>query len=189
MIGDTFKSGRELIKDILLSFYLDDTDLKEYKMGHYDDLYQSPSAETPDSLRERKEYLLGELESIKNKFIHATNYEYSLLYNILTEPILAEISRINYKLGGTHHEHSLESIKRIPIRQVLDIYNIKVYTAYGNRLRFAIRDERTASCTAYIDQNSWWDYGSSTGGSVIDLVMQIEQCSISEAIKKLKTML
>lgn len=186
MIGD-----RELIKDILLSFYLDDTDLKEYKMGHYNDLYQSSSVETPESLRERKEHLDKCLNDIKAKFIHASNYEYTLLYDTLTEPILAEIKRINYKLGDGLRtvDNALPQVKQIPIRHVLDNYGVKVYNQYGNRLRFAIRDERTASCTAYIDQNSWWDYGSSTGGSVIDLVMQIEQCSISEAIKKLKTML
>jgi len=184
------------LKEILLTFYLDCAMLDEYRKESFEELWVSstsppPPKETPETLRNRLEYLQGVLSNIKDKFIFASSYEYSVLYEALTDPILAKIKKIRYKLrdGLRVIDNSLPAIKAIPIKQVLEAYGIKTINQYGNRLKFAIRNERTASCTAYIDQNSWWDYGSSAGGSVIDLVMNIEQCSVSEAINKLKKLL
>ena len=43
--------------------------------------------------------------------------------------------------------------------------------------------ERTASFSIYTQQNSWWCYSCSEGGSVIDFVMKIRECGFLDAVK------
>jgi hypothetical protein len=55
----------------------------------------------------------------------------------------------------------------------------------GNRLWYKLRNERTASCCVYKETNSFFDFGSGTGGSIIDLFMLLNKCDAKEAIREL----
>lgn len=57
--------------------------------------------------------------------------------------------------------------------------------ADNNRLWYKIRNERTASCCVYKDTNSFYDFGSTKGGSVIDLYMLIHDCDFKTAMSEL----
>lgn len=46
-----------------------------------------------------------------------------------------------------------------------------------------LRDEKTASLKVDIEKNLWIDFGSGRGGTIIDLVMYLNNCSIKEALK------
>jgi hypothetical protein len=72
---------------------------------------------------------------------------------------------------------NLEEIKAIPIENFVDVH--------PNTGSFRIREERTPSCHLYRAQNRWHDFGTGEGGSVIDLIMIIRDCSFVEACKYL----
>jgi len=94
------------------------------------------------------------------------------------------------KMDSDYVATDIESIKAIPIINVLDSYGIKYTNSSSNRISFKLRNnENTASAFAYIDTNSFCDYGDEKSGSVIDLVMALEDCGIKEAIDKLKQLL
>jgi len=48
-----------------------------------------------------------------------------------------------------------------------------------------LREEKTSSLFFYQDTQRWYDFGTSEGGDVIDLIAKIENISLSDAIKKL----
>ena len=48
------------------------------------------------------------------------------------------------------------------------------------------RDERTPSFKVDYNKNLWYDFGAECGGSIVDLVMKLESCSVIEAFAKLK---
>ena len=77
----------------------------------------------------------------------------------------------------------LDELKKIPILQVLEMYGVEV-----DRFKhFKVRNEKTASCSYNETKNLWVDHGNRDyGGSVIDLIMILEGCSVSDSIKKLK---
>ena len=79
---------------------------------------------------------------------------------------------------------TVDQARSVPLLTILDAYNIKHDNNYNNRIRFKLRqNERTPSAYGYLDQNTFYDYGVCSGGSVIDLVMQLEGCEFSEALK------
>lgn len=83
---------------------------------------------------------------------------------------------------------TVDQARAVPLLTILDAYNIKHDNQYGNRIRFKLRpEERTPSAYGYLDQNTFYDYGTCKGISVIDLVMELEGCDFSEALKKLSS--
>jgi len=88
--------------------------------------------------------------------------------------------RLRFLMGKSNPSNciDLERIKETPITDFVEV----------NRAGFfALRDERTPSCKYYADKNRWHDFGTGEGGTVIDLVMKLYDCSFKEAIKKLST--
>ena len=77
-----------------------------------------------------------------------------------------------------------EVIKAIPIA---DIMPTKPTHKSVNRefYKSPFRNEANASLVVYQDSNSWYDFGESAGGDVIDLYMRINKVSFKEAIKEL----
>jgi len=77
----------------------------------------------------------------------------------------------------------LSVIKDIPIDEVLDRYNRR----YDKNRFFKLRpEETTASAQFNVEKTLFCDRGNSNeGGSVVDLMMVLEKCSVGEAIKKL----
>lgn len=80
--------------------------------------------------------------------------------------------------------YDLKEIKSISCADVAKKYGIEL-TRKHNRLWGKLRDEKTASFSINLEKNLWYDFGSGKGGSVIDLVAEIEGISPTDAINKL----
>ncbi|WP_195254180.1 toprim domain-containing protein [Hoylesella timonensis] len=84
-------------------------------------------------------------------------------------------------------EEDLSTIKRYPIVEYLERKGIKpvrrtaVYALYCSPLR----EETHPSFKVDTEKNLWIDYAEGRGGSIIDLCMRLEGCTLSEAICRL----
>ena len=82
-------------------------------------------------------------------------------------------------------EEDLSRIKRYPIVEYLERKGIKPvrrtpsYALY----RSPLREETHPSFKVDTEKNLWIDYGEGRGGSIIDLCMRMEGCTLSEAIR------
>ena len=82
----------------------------------------------------------------------------------------------------------ISELKRIGIRGYLARRGVlpkRERGRYGMYLS-PLRDEKAASFKVDYDRNLWFDFGSGEGGSIIDLVMNMEGCGFAEAVEKLK---
>ena len=75
----------------------------------------------------------------------------------------------------------LDRIKKIPLPEVLSRYGIAV----DNHHFFKLREEKTPSARYYPETNSWYDFGANTGGTIIDLVKQLEHLDTTQAIHRI----
>lgn len=83
---------------------------------------------------------------------------------------------------------ALQEIKQISIRQYLadlGIYPAKDNSCYG-MYNSPFREDHNASMKVDYPKNLWIDYGANEGGTLIDLVMRMEHCSLHEAITTLE---
>ena len=84
-------------------------------------------------------------------------------------------------------EEDLSRIKRYPIVEYLERKGIKpvrktpTYAMY----RSPLREETRPSFKVDTEKNLWIDYAEGRGGSIIDLYMRLEDCTLSEAICRL----
>ena len=84
-------------------------------------------------------------------------------------------------------EEDLSRIKRYPIVEYLERKGVKpvrrtaAYALYCSPLR----EETHPSFKVDTEKNLWIDYGEGRGGSIIDLCMHLEGCTLSEAIRRL----
>ena len=84
-------------------------------------------------------------------------------------------------------EEDLSLIKRYSIVEYLESKGIKpvrktpTYVMYHSPLR----EETHPSFKVDTEKNLWIDYGEGRGGSIIDLCMRMEGCTLSEAIRRL----
>ena len=84
-------------------------------------------------------------------------------------------------------EEDLSRIKRYPIVEYLERKGIKpvrktpTYAMY----RSPLREETHPSFKVDTEKNLWIDYAEGRGGSIIDLCMRMEGCTLSEAIRLL----
>lgn len=84
-------------------------------------------------------------------------------------------------------EEDLSLIKRYPIVEYLERKGVKpvrraaAYALYHSPLR----EETHPSFKVDTEKNLWIDYGEGRGGSIIDLCMRMEGCTLSEAIRRL----
>lgn len=49
-----------------------------------------------------------------------------------------------------------------------------------------LRKERTPSFSVRYDKGLWYDFGLGEGGTLLQLVMRLEGCSMAEAIRRLR---
>lgn len=80
---------------------------------------------------------------------------------------------------------TIQAIKCLSIRDYLSqrgLHPAKDNPRYGLYLS-PLRDERTPSFKVDYMQNLWYDFGLGTGGSIIDLVMRLERCDFTQAIR------
>ncbi len=81
-----------------------------------------------------------------------------------------------------------KGIKNISIKRYLaenGIYPVREYTTYA-QYKSPFRDEKTASLKVDYKTNLWHDFGSNEGGSIIDLIMKMKQCSFIQAVRHLE---
>ena len=84
-------------------------------------------------------------------------------------------------------EEDLSRIKRYPIVEYLERKGVKpvrrtaAYALYCSPLR----EETHPSFKVDTEKNLWIDYAEGRGGSIIDLCMRLEGCTLSEAIRRL----
>ena len=84
-------------------------------------------------------------------------------------------------------EEDLSRIKRYPIVEYLKRKGVKpvrstaAYALYCSPLR----EETHPSFKVDTEKNLWIDYAEGRGGSIIDLCMRLESCTLSEAIHRL----
>ena len=79
---------------------------------------------------------------------------------------------------------TLHKIKQISIREYLNdmgIRPVKDYEYYG-MYYCPYREDRNASFKVDYNKNVWCDFGTNEGGSIIDLLMKINNCSLQETI-------
>jgi hypothetical protein len=83
---------------------------------------------------------------------------------------------------------TLQDIRLISIRQYLENKGIRPAKNYGYYGMYSspYREDRNASMKVNYNQNVWHDFGTNEGGSIIDLVMQMENLSFHEAANKLE---
>lgn len=82
---------------------------------------------------------------------------------------------------------TIQAIKRLPIRTYLaerGLRPTKDNPRYGLYLS-PLREEHTPSFKVDYTQNLWYDFGLGAGGSIIDLVMRLERCDFTQAVRSL----
>ena len=84
-------------------------------------------------------------------------------------------------------EEDLSTIKRYPIVEYLERKGIKPMrrTPSYAMYRSPLRAETHPSFKVDTEKNLWIDYAEGRGGSIIDLCMRLEDCTLSEAIRRL----
>lgn len=83
--------------------------------------------------------------------------------------------------------YDLQYIKAIPIGDYLHACGIEPAKRYNGYALYHAPYRKDANASLKVDfrQNLWHDYGTSQGGSIIDLVMQMQGCSAYEAMAHL----
>lgn len=79
---------------------------------------------------------------------------------------------------------NLEAIKAVPVDSLMPygpVWRSEKRWTY----RCPVHNEKTASMVYYRDQNTWHCFGCGEGGSVIDLVMKMENINFIEACRRL----
>lgn len=82
---------------------------------------------------------------------------------------------------------TIQDIKRLPIRDYLSERGLrptKDNPRYGLYLS-PLRKEHTPSFKVDYVQNLWYDFGLGAGSSIIDLVMRLEKCEFTQAVRLL----
>lgn len=84
-------------------------------------------------------------------------------------------------------EEDLSLIKRNPIVAYLERKGFKPVRRTPNYVmyRSPLREETHPSFKVDTQKNLWIDYAEGRGGSIIDLCMRLEGCTLSEAICRL----
>ena len=102
--------------------------------------------------------------------------------------VQAQIKKWDFKKYALHAGHTpkgldLDAIKLIPCEQFLPPAVTK--NSATSHFKAPWRNEKSPSLIVYHKQNRWWDFGENIGGTVIDLVMKLEDCDFKEAINYL----
>ncbi|MFR9553198.1 MAG: toprim domain-containing protein [Rikenellaceae bacterium] len=82
----------------------------------------------------------------------------------------------------------MQNIKNISIKSFLAQRGVtpERETIHSGYYLSPLRSETTPSFHVSYDKNLWHDFGADVGGSIIDLVMQLDNCSVAEACRKLE---
>ena len=102
-----------------------------------------------------------------------------------------EVERIRrylyrFRQSTNKDEVPIEDIKAVPINTILAQYGLEPKRGF---VKCPLHGEKTGSLKVYEHTNSWYCFGCAKGGSVIDLVIGLDNCSTKEAIDKLGSLL
>lgn len=83
--------------------------------------------------------------------------------------------------------YDLQRIKSISIAEYLNARGIQPIKRYGSYALYnaPYREDHNASLKVDFARNLWYDFGLCKGGSIIDLVMQLQGCNTHEAMAHL----
>ena len=141
----------------------------------------------PKGVKER----LAEEIQMKDNFLEATvlcKEEEAWFVNMTLEEFDKEIKLLRnkvYRLENPEGDGKLEKAKNIPIDAVADMLGIKLYKSSSNRMVCTIREEKHPSCTLYLDNNTYYDFGIGYGGDTVSFYMKATGCDFKEALNKL----
>lgn len=81
----------------------------------------------------------------------------------------------------------IEQAKQYSLTRLLRDYGFEPKRASAGKLFYAspLRTERTASFCVFLDTNRYKDFGSGAQGNPVQLVMELDKCTFTEAIAKL----
>lgn len=84
---------------------------------------------------------------------------------------------------------NVENAKKVQITDLLKSIGFEPILQRRNDLVYysPLRDEKTPSFHVEPRRNLWKDFGSSKGGSIIDLVCELHNCTVSEALTHLES--
>jgi len=92
-----------------------------------------------------------------------------------------------------NRQEELRNIRKLSIVDLLSMQGFKPSKIFGNKYWYLspLRDEKEASFCVYKKPygNDWYDYGINRGGSIIDLVMEMNSWNYVEAIRQLRKLL
>ena len=82
----------------------------------------------------------------------------------------------------------IKILNQLSIKEFLADNNIHpaMDKGYYGMYHSPLRADHNASMKVDYNKNLWIDYGTGEGGTLIDLVMRLEKCTLSEAIRKLE---
>ena len=86
---------------------------------------------------------------------------------------------------------TIEQANNISIKHYLsrlDIFSVKEKEGYGMYLS-PFRPDTEPSFKVDYRQNLWYDFGTGEGGTMVDLVMKLHQCTFAEAMQKWQRLL
>jgi len=74
--------------------------------------------------------------------------------------------------------------KKIQIKEYLSLIDLEPKRIKGNDYWYSspLRDDKEPSLKVNIAENIWFDFGTGKGGNIIDLVMNLNSCTVSEAL-------
>jgi len=74
--------------------------------------------------------------------------------------------------------------KKIQIKEYLSLIDLEPKRIKGNDYWYSspLRDDKEPSLKVNIAENIWYDFGTGKGGNIIDLVMNLNSCTVSEAL-------
>lgn len=145
------------------------------------------------------ESLQSNLANLQTDYYQADHDDQRMLLSILIEQVEEKLLKKQKqeewaktsKKKGASQLIPLEQVRDYPITAILDAHSIVRIKTGHNRERIICpgHNEKTASCVIYTDQNSFYCYSCNAGGSCIDMLALVDNCSSTEAIKKLRGIL
>lgn len=107
-------------------------------------------------------------------------------------PVMASCARLMRNKNLDSYYSTVEQLKSLPIDEVFHRYIGGELRPQGERLLAQCPfhsggQEKTPSLALYTNNNSWYCFACQSGGSNIDLVMQLNECDFKEATRVLIT--
>ena len=144
--------------------------------------------QTKDEIKEAIKNFKASLVEIKNKeLLLGREYGKDINLRYLRSWINSELNNLDYLLHPTKHQKldndAVSKAKQFPLRQ---LYVGKLLQRGGMFIGLCpFHNEKSPSFTIYTNRNRWYCYGCSSGYDPIDFVMKKDNCSFTEAVKKL----